>query len=131
VATVSAGVEAEVAELPTGERKGFLKGLGLQESGLDKVVREGYDLLHLITFFTVGPKEVHAWTVRKGAAAPEAAGAIHTDFEKGFIRAEIIEYGDLVRLGSEQAVKDNGLLRVEGKEYLIEDGNIVYFRFNV
>lgn len=131
VVTISAAVEAEVAELPIGERKGFLEGLGLQESGLDQVVREGYDLLHLITFFTAGPKEVHAWTIRKGATAPEAAGVIHSDFEKGFIRAEVIKYVDLERLGTEQAVQDNGLLHVEGKEYLIEDGDIVYFRFNV
>ncbi len=131
VVTVSAAVEAEVAELPVEERGSFLAGLGLKESGLDKVVREGYDLLHLITFFTAGPKEVHAWTVMKGSTAPEAAGVIHSDFEKGFIRAEIIKYEDLLRLKSEQAVKDNGLLHVEGKEYLIEDGDIVHFRFNV
>jgi GTP-binding protein YchF len=131
VVSVSAAVEAEVAELPTSERRGFLEGLGLKESGLDKVVREGYDLLHLITFFTAGPKEVHAWTVRWGATAPEAAGVIHSDFEKGFIRGEIMKYQDLVRLGSEQAVKDAGLLHIEGKEYIVEDGDIVHFRFNV
>jgi GTP-binding protein YchF len=131
VVTVSAAVEAEVAELPTGDRRGFLEGLGMKESGLDKVVREGYDLLHLITFFTAGPKEVHAWTVRKGATAPQAAGVIHSDFEKGFIRAEIMKYEDLVSLGSEQAVKDGGLLHIEGKEYVVEDGDIVHFRFNV
>jgi ribosome-binding ATPase YchF (GTP1/OBG family) len=131
VAMVSAGVEAEVAELPIDERKGFFKELGLQESGLDKVVHEGYDLLHLIAFFTLGQKEVHAWTVCKAAAAPDAAGVIHPNLENGFIRAEIIEYADLVRLGSEQAVQDNGLLLVEGKEYLVEDGDIVYIRFNV
>lgn len=131
VVTVSAAVEAEVAELPVEERGGFLAELGLTESGLNKVVREGYDLLHLITFFTAGPKEVHAWTVRKGSTAPQAAGVIHSDFEKGFIRAEIMKYDDLVRLGSEQAVKDNGLLHIEGKEYLIEDGDILHVRFNV
>ncbi|MEO8166798.1 MAG: redox-regulated ATPase YchF [bacterium] len=131
VVTVSAAVEAEVAELPIEERAGFLAELGLKESGLNKVVREGYDLLHLITFFTAGPKEVHAWTVRKGSTAPQAAGAIHSDFEKGFIRAEIIKYNDLTRLGSEQAIKDSGLLHIEGKEYLVEDGDIVHFRFNV
>lgn len=131
VVTVSAAVEAEVAELAVEERSGFLAELGLQESGLNKVVREGYDLLHLITFFTAGPKEVHAWTVRKGSTAPQAAGVIHSDFEKGFIRAEIMKYDELVRLGTEQAVKDNGLLHIEGKEYLIEDGDIVHFRFNV
>jgi ribosome-binding ATPase YchF (GTP1/OBG family) len=131
VVVVSAAVEAEVAELPGSERRSFLDGLGLPESGLDKVVREGYDLLHLITFFTAGPKEVHAWTVRKGATAPEAAGVIHSDFEKGFIRAEIMKYDDLVRRGSEQAVKDDGLLYIEGKEYIVQDGDIVHFRFNV
>ena len=131
VVTVSAAVEAEVAELPLAERKEFLEGLGMHESGLDKVVREGYDLLHLITCFTVGPKEVRAWTVRRGSTAPEAAGAIHSDFEKGFIRAEIMKYNDLVRLGSEQAVKESGLLHVEGKEYSIEDWDVVFFRFNV
>lgn len=131
VVTVSAAVEAEVAELPIEERAGFLAELGLKESGLNKVVREGYDLLHLITFFTAGPKEVHAWTLRKGSTAPQAAGVIHSDFEKGFIRAEIIKYDDLTRLGSEQAVKDSGLLHIEGKEYLVADGDIVHFRFNV
>ncbi|HTR81164.1 MAG TPA: redox-regulated ATPase YchF [Bacteroidota bacterium] len=131
VVVVSAAVEAEVAELPLEERGEFLAGLGLKESGLQQVIREGYDLLQLLTFFTAGPKEVHAWTVRKGASAPEAAGVIHSDFEKGFIRGEIIKYNDLIRLGSEQAVKDGGLLHIEGKEYLIEDGDIVHFRFNV
>ncbi len=131
VVTISAAVEAEVAELPEGDRAGFLQGLGLNESGLSQLIREGYDLLHLISFFTAGPKEVHAWTVHKGALAPQAAGVIHSDFEKGFIRAEIIKYDDLVRLGSEQAVKDAGLLHVEGREYSIEDGDVVHFRFNV
>ncbi len=131
VVVVSAAVEAEVAELPVEDRAAFLSGLGLKESGLQQVIHEGYDLLHLLTFFTAGPKEVRAWTVRKGAAAPEAAGVIHSDFEKGFIRAEIIKYEDLVRLRTEQAVKDNGLLYIEGRDYLIEDGDIVHFRFNV
>lgn len=131
VVVVSAAVEAEVAELPETERAPFLRELGLKESGLSQVIREGYDLLHLITFFTAGPKEVHAWTVRKGAAAPEAAGVIHSDFEKGFIRAEIMKCTDLDRLGSEAAIKENGLLHVEGKEYLVEDGDVVFFRFNV
>jgi ribosome-binding ATPase YchF (GTP1/OBG family) len=131
VVTVSAAVEAEVAELPVNERKGFLDSLGLSESGLNKVVREGYSLLQLITFFTAGPKEVHAWTVRKGATAPEAAGVIHSDFEKGFIRAEIMKFQDLAKLGSEVAVKEQGLLHIEGREYVIEDGDIVHFRFNV
>lgn len=131
VVVISAAVEAEVAELPAEERAGFLAELGLKESGLQQVIREGYDLLHLLTFFTAGPKEVHAWTVRKGATAPEAAGVIHSDFEKGFIRAEIIKYNDLIRLGNEQKVKDSGLLHIEGKEYVFQDGDIVHFRFNV
>jgi GTP-binding protein YchF len=131
VVVVSAAVEAEVAELPESERQHFLEGLGLKESGLSQVIHEGYDLLHLITFFTAGPKEVHAWTVHRGATAPEAAGVIHTDFEKGFIRAEIMSFADLDRLGSETAVKEAGLMRVEGKEYEVKDGDITYFRFNV
>jgi hypothetical protein len=131
VVVISAAVEAEVAELPADERVGFLEGLGLIESGLQQVIREGYDLLHLLTFFTAGQKEVHAWTVRRGATAPEAAGVIHSDFEKGFIRAEIMKYHDLIRLKTEQAVKDKGALYIEGRDYLIEDGDIVHFRFNV
>jgi len=131
VVTVCAAVEAEVAELPPAERQGFLESLGLKESGLTKVVHEGYSLLNLITFFTAGPKEVHAWTIPVGTRAPGAAGVIHSDFEKGFIRAEIMKFEDLHRLGTEQAVKDAGLLHIEGKEYVMEDGDIVHFRFNV
>ena len=131
VVIVSAAVEAEVAELPKEERGEFLQGLGLKESGLQQVVREGMDLLGLITFFTAGPKEVHAWTLRKGATAPEAAGVIHTDFEKGFIRAEIMKCDDLFKFKTEAAVKENGLLHVEGREYVLEDGDICHFRFNV
>ncbi|MHB1049991.1 MAG: redox-regulated ATPase YchF [Bacteroidota bacterium] len=131
VVIVSAAVEAEVAELPKEERGEFLQGLGLKESGLQQVVREGMDLLGLITFFTAGPKEVHAWTLRKGAMAPEAAGVIHTDFEKGFIRAEIMKCDDLFKFKTEAAVKENGLLHVEGREYVLEDGDICHFRFNV
>lgn len=131
VAVISAAVEAEVAELPEAEHQHFLEGLGLRESGLNQVIREGYDLLHLITFFTAGPKEVHAWTVERGTAAPQAAGTIHSDFEQGFIRAEIMRFADLDRLGSEAAVKENGLMRVEGREYLVQDGDIAFFRFNV
>ncbi len=131
VVVISAAVEAEVSELHDDERGHFLEGLGLKESGLNQVIREGYDLLHLITFFTAGPKEVHAWTAQKGSTAPEAAGIIHTDFEKGFIRAEIMKFTDLDRLGSEAAVKENGLLDVEGREYVVEDGDVVFFRFNV
>jgi len=131
VAVISAAVEAEVAELPESEHHSFLEGLGLKESGLDQLIREGYDLLHLLTFFTAGPKEVHAWTVERGTLAPQAAGAIHSDFERGFIRAEVMKFPDLNRLGSESAVKENGLLFVEGREYLVEDGDIIFFRFNV
>jgi len=131
VVTVSAAVEAEVAELPPEEREGFLSGLGMKESGLKKLIREGYDLLRLITFFTAGPKEVHAWTVRKGSTVQEAAGVIHSDFEKGFIRAELMKYIDLATLGSEAALREKGLIHIEGKEYRIEDGDVVFVRFNV
>jgi GTP-binding protein YchF len=131
VVVISAAVEAEVAELPEDEHQHFLEGLGLHESGLDQVIHEGYALLHLITFFTCGPKEVHAWTIERGTLAPQAAGAIHTDFEKGFIRAEVMKYSDLDRLGSELAVKEQGLLDVEGRDYVVEDGDVIYFRFNV
>ena len=128
---ISAAIEAEVAQLASEERTVFLADLGLEETGLARVIRAGHGLLDLITFFTVGPKEAHAWTVRNGAKAPEAAGAIHTDFERGFIRAETIAYDDFVALGSEQAVKDAGKMRVEGAEYPVKDGDILHFRFNV
>jgi hypothetical protein len=131
VVSVSAEIEAEIAELPLAERKSFLQNLGLLESGLDKVIREGYELLHLITFFTVNPKELHAWTVRQGIVAPRAAGIIHSDFERGFIRAEVMKYDDLARLGSEHAVKESGHLRIEGHEYVVADGDVIFFRFNV
>lgn len=131
VVVMSAAVEAEVAELALPERQAFLEGLGLRESGLAKVIREGYNLLHLITFFTVGPKEVHAWTVERGTLAPRAAGTIHSDFERGFIRAEITSFADLDRLGSEASVKEKGLMRIEGREYEIRDGDVALFRFNV
>ena len=131
VVVVSAAVEAEISQLAEHDRPAFLAGIGLTESGLHKVIREGYDLLHLITFFTAGPKESHAWTVRSGSTAPQAAGEIHSDFEQGFIRAEIMKYDDLDRLGTESAVKESGLLRVEGREYVVQDGDIVFVRFNV
>jgi ribosome-binding ATPase YchF (GTP1/OBG family) len=131
VVRVCAQVEAEVAELLPEERRSFLEGLGLRESGLDKVIREGYDLLGLITFFTAGPKEVRAWTIARGSSAYDAAGLIHSDFQKGFIRAEIVRFEDLRRFRSEQAAKEHGLLRIEGREYLLQDGDIVHFRFNV
>ena len=131
VVVISAAVEAEVAELPEGERGAFLSGLGLKESGLSQVIHAGYNLLHLITFFTAGPKEVHAWTVKRGSTIQESAGIIHSDFEKGFIRAEIMKFEDLDRHGSEQSLRDKGLVRTEGKNYLTEDGDVVFVRFNV
>jgi GTP-binding protein YchF len=128
---ISAAVEAEVAQLPPAERQVFLESLGLRESGLTRFIREGYSLLNLLTFFTAGPKEVHAWTIPSGMLAPAAAGVIHSDFEKGFIRAEIMKFADLDRFRSEQAIKDAGLLHIEGREYSLEDGDVVHFRFNV
>jgi GTP-binding protein YchF len=124
-------IEAEIAVMPYGEREEFLHELGVKESGLDQVIHEGYALLDLITFFTCGPKEVRAWTVRRGSSAPQASGEIHSDMEKGFIRAEVMKYRDVVDLGSEQSVKEKGLLHVEGKEYIVEDGDIMFIRFNV
>jgi len=124
-------IESEIASMPYGEREAFLRDLGVRESGLDQVIHEGYALLGLITFFTCGPKEVRAWTVGRDTPAPEAAGRIHSDMERGFIRAEVIKYADLVRYGSEQALKERGLLAVEGREYALEDGDVVYFRFAV
>ncbi|MGM0471842.1 MAG: redox-regulated ATPase YchF [Bacillota bacterium] len=131
VITVSAEVEAEIAELSTDEEELFLSELGIKESGLDKFIRAGYELLGLITFFTAGEKEVRAWTVQQGASAPEAAGKIHTDMEQGFIRAEVISYEELVEVGSFAQARDEGLLRVEGKDYIMKDGDVCYFRFNV
>jgi GTP-binding protein YchF len=131
VVLISAEVEAEVAELPESERGPFLRELGLQESGLNQVIREGYDLLQLVTFFTVNPKELHAWTIRRGSTAPAAAGLVHTDFEKGFIRAEVMKFADLDRLGAEAALKEHGLLHIHGKDYLVEDGDVMFVRFNV
>ncbi len=128
---VCAKIEAEIAELDPEERADFLASLGLAEPGLNAIVRSGYGLLGLLTYFTAGEKETRAWTVRNGAAAPEAAAVIHTDFEKGFIRADVQSYEDIHRLGSEQAVKEAGLYRVEGKEYVVRDGDVMFFRFNV
>jgi ribosome-binding ATPase len=129
---ISAAIEAEVAQLrdPV-ERREFLESLGLGETGLARVIRAGYALLDLITFFTAGPKESRAWTVHRGAKAPEAAGVIHTDFERGFIRAETIAYEDFVACGGEQGAKDKGLMRAEGKDYVVRDGDIFHFRFSV
>jgi ribosome-binding ATPase len=131
VVAVCAALEAEIAQLDAGERMEFLAELGVTEPGLDRVVRGAYRLLKLQTFFTVGPKEVRAWTVRRGATAPQAAGVIHTDFEKGFIRAEVIAYDDFVAHGGEQGAKDAGKWRLEGKEYVMKEGDVVHFRFNV
>lgn len=131
VIPICAKIEAEIAVLEPEDRALFLADLGMEEPGLDTVIRKAYELLGLITFFTAGKKETRAWTVRRNAKAPQAAGVIHTDFEKGFIRAEVMAYADWERLGSEQAVKDAGLYRVEGKDYVVKDGDIMYFRFNV
>jgi ribosome-binding ATPase len=129
---ISAAIEAEVAQLAEeAEKAEFLGTLGLKETGLARVIRAGYSLLDLVTFFTVGPKEAHAWTVAKGAKAPQAAGVIHTDFEKGFIRAETTAYADFVACGGEQGAKDAGKMRLEGAEYIVADGDILHFRFNV
>jgi GTP-binding protein YchF len=129
---ISAAIEAEVATLgDPAEQRAFLASLGLKETGLSQVIRAGYKLLDLITFFTAGPKEARAWTVRRGATAPEAAGVIHSDFERGFIRAETISYDDYVACGGEQGAKDAGKMRAEGKDYVVRDGDVMHFRFNV
>jgi len=128
---VSAAIEAEIATMDAEERGEFLSELGLEETGLARVIRAGYKLLSLLTFFTVGPKEARAWTVHAGAKAPQAAGEIHTDFERGFIRAETIAYDDYVALGGETGARDAGKLRQEGKEYVVHDGDVLNFRFNV
>ena len=124
-------IEEEIAELDTDEKLEFLTEMGMQEPGLDRVIRAGYQLLELQTYFTAGEKEVRAWTVPVGATAPQGAGKIHTDFEKGFIRAEVIAYDDFIELGGEQGAKDAGKWRLEGKEYILADGDVVHFRFNV
>ncbi len=131
VVAVCAAIEAELAELDDEEKTEFLAEMGLEEPGLDRVVRAGYDLLHLQTYFTAGVKEVRAWTMPVGATAPQAAGVIHTDFERGFIRAEVIAYDDFVACGGEHGAKDAGKLRLEGKDYIVQDGDVVHFRFNV
>ena len=128
---VSAAIEAEIATLDPEERQAFLADLGLAETGLARVIRAGYALLHLITFFTAGPKEARAWTVHKGAKAPQAAGEIHTDFERGFIRAETIAFDDYVKYGGEAGAREAGKLRQEGKDYVVQDGDVMLFRFNV
>ncbi len=128
---VSAAIEAEIATLDPEDRASFLADLGLEETGLTRVIRAGYQLLGLITFFTAGPKEARAWTVPKGAKAPQAAGAIHSDFERGFIRAETIAFDDFVACGGEAGAKDAGKMRAEGKDYVVQDGDVLLFRFNV
>jgi GTP-binding protein YchF len=129
---ICAAIEAEIAQLPSdAERREFLEAVGLSEPGLSRVIRAGYALLDLITFFTAGPKETRAWTIPRGTRAPQAAGAIHTDFERGFIRAETIAYDDFVACGGEQGARDAGKMRSEGKDYIVRDGDIMLFRFNV
>ena len=128
---ISGAIESEIALLNDEEKNEFLADLNLKESGLNRLIRKGFDLLGLLTFFTIGPKEARAWTLKKDLTAPEAAGAIHTDFQKGFIRAETISYDDYLNYKSEQAVKDSGRMRVEGSDYVVEDGDIFHFRFNV
>jgi GTP-binding protein YchF len=132
VVVIAAAIEADIAELEDYEdRKAFLSDLGLEESGVSKLIHTAYRLLHLQTYFTAGVKEVRAWTITIGMTAPQAAGVIHTDFEKGFIRAEVIHYDDFIRLGSESACRDAGKLAIEGKEYVVQDGDLMHFRFNV
>lgn len=132
ILTLSVEMEYEIAQLESvQEKEEFISAMGLEDSGLNRLIKESYKLLDLITFFTAGEKEVHAWPIRHGSKAPQAAGEIHTDFEKGFIRAEIMKFSDFAELKSEQSVKEKGLLNVEGKDYVIEDGDIVHFRFNV
>ncbi|MFL6548978.1 MAG: redox-regulated ATPase YchF [Povalibacter sp.] len=131
VVPVCAAIEAEIAQLDEGDRADFLAELGLEEPGLNRVIRAAYKLLGLQTYFTAGEKEVRAWTVRVGATAPQAAGVIHTDFEKGFIRAEVIAYDDYIANKGEQRAKESGKLRLEGKEYIVHEGDVMHFRFNV
>ncbi|BFH71312.1 MAG: redox-regulated ATPase YchF [Paenibacillus dendritiformis] len=131
VVPISAKVEAEIAELDGEDKEMFLQELGLEESGLNRLIKAAYRLLGLYTYFTAGVQEVRAWTIRKGMKAPQAAGVIHTDFERGFIRAEVVSYDDLIAAGSMNAVKEQGKLRLEGKEYVVQDGDIMHFRFNV
>ncbi len=127
---ISAKIEEEIAQMPPGDRKDFLDSLGLEEPGLNRLIRAGYDLLGLLTFFTVGPKEARAWTVTKGSKGPQAAGVIHTDFEKGYIRAETIAFDDYVAGKGEAGAREAGKFRLEGKEYVVQDGDVMHFRFN-
>jgi len=131
VVVVSARIEEELAQLEPEEQQAFLADMGLERSGLERLIRTGYHTLGLITFFTAGEKEVHAWTVKQGTKAPQAAGEIHSDFERGFIRAEVIAWDELVAAGSIAAARAKGQLRVEGKEYVVRDGDVIHFLFNV
>ncbi|HUF82905.1 MAG TPA: redox-regulated ATPase YchF [Burkholderiales bacterium] len=131
VVAICAAIEAEMAGMSPEDKKAFLHDLGLDEPGLDRLARATYGLLGLLTYFTAGPKEVHAWTIHRGDTAPRAAGAIHTDFERGFIRAEVISYDDYVACGGEQGSKEAGRMRLEGKDYVVRDGDVIYFRFNI
>jgi len=131
VVVLSGKIESEIAELEDEEKQFFLEELGLKESGLDKLIKKSYKILGLISFLTTGPKETRAWTVKKESTAPKAAGKIHTDFERGFIRAEIVSYNELDKLGSMVKVKEEGKLRIEGKDYIVKDGDVILFRFNV
>src|SRR5205823_1377161 len=131
VVAVCAAIEAEIAELEEAEKNEFLASLGLSEPGLDRVIHAGYKLLSLDTYFTAGVKEVRAWTIRRHSTAPEAAGVIHSDFEKGFIRAEVISYGDYIQYQGEAGAKEAGKWRLEGKDYIVQDGDVMHFRFNV
>ena len=128
---ISAALESQIADMADEDKKLFLEDMGMQEPGLDRVIRAAYELLGLHTYFTAGPKEVRAWTIRAGATAPQAAGVIHTDFERGFIRAEVATYDDFVAHGGELGAKEAGKLRLEGKDYVVRDGDVIHFRFNV
>ena len=131
VIAVSAKIEEEIAQLDKEEKEMFLEELGINMSGLDQLIRASYDLLGLATYFTAGEQEVRAWTFKKGTKAPQAAGIIHTDFERGFIRAETVSYEDLLEAGSMVKARENGRVRLEGKEYIVQDGDVIHFRFNV
>jgi GTP-binding protein YchF len=131
VVAICAALEAQIADMSDEDKKLFLADMGMDEPGLNRVIRAGYKLLGLQTYFTAGPKEVRAWTVPVGATAPQAAGAIHTDFERGFIRAEVIAFDDYVACKGEQGAREVGKLRVEGKDYVVKDGDVMHFRFNV
>ena len=131
VVAISAAVESQIADLAPEDKKIFLDDMGLSEAGLDRLIHAGYKLLGLDTYFTAGPKEVRAWTIRHGSTAPQAAGAIHTDFEKGFIRAEVIAFSEFIACKGEQGAKEAGKMRLEGRDYVVKDGDVMHFRFNV